>query len=92
MLSLTSQNWNGWNVFGIALLLGALLLLVSAPLAFILQRQVEGELWNILAGSLVSSLITPFEALVLGVLYFRLLDIETAQPPPSLSGAPVYGD
>ena len=66
---------NGWKVFGIVLLLGLILVGLSFPFALTLGRQVEGEVADLLVGSLVSSFVTPFEALVLGVLYYRLLDL-----------------
>lgn len=69
---------NGWKVFGIVLLLCLILIGISFPLALALGRQVEGEVAHLLVDSLVSSLTTPFEALVLGVLYHRLLDLQGA--------------
>ena len=74
---------NGWKVFGVVLLLGLILVGISFPLALALQRQVEGEVAHVLVGSLVSSFITPFEALVLGVLYYRLRELEGQEPAPS---------
>jgi uncharacterized membrane protein len=74
---------NGWKVFGIAVLLGLILVGVSFPVALILQRQVEGAVAHLLIGSLVSSVVTPLEALVLGVLYYRLLEIKGQEPPPA---------
>jgi len=68
---------NGWKVFATLLLLG-LILVVSFLIALLLQRQVEGAVPNILFGSLVSSFTTPFMALVVGALYFRLVDLERA--------------
>jgi hypothetical protein len=81
---------NGWRVFCVVLLLALFMLLVSFPLALILQRHLEGDLADVVAGALVSSLTTPLVALAVGVLYFRLREGDPAPPDsPSLSQTPV---
>ncbi len=77
---------NGWKVLGIVLLLGLILVGIGFPISFVLHRQVAGDVAPLLVNSLVSSLISPFQALVLGVLYYRLLDIEQnrQEQPPSV--------
>jgi hypothetical protein len=67
---------NGWKVFGILLLLN--LILLGIPLVLVFGHPVEAEVARRLIGALVSSFITPFAALVIGALYYRLLDIEEA--------------
>lgn len=74
---------NGWKVFGTLLLLGLILVGIGFPVALLLQRQVEGEVAHRLIGDLVSSFITPFQALVLGVLYYRLRDLERRSATPA---------
>jgi hypothetical protein len=69
---------NGWKVLGVVLLLG-LILVASSPIPFLLQRQVDGPVPHILIGSLVSSFVAPLQVLVLGALYYRLLDLERAE-------------
>jgi len=78
---------NGWKVLGVVLLLG-LLLAVSAALALLLHRHAAGPVVSILFGSLLSSVIAPIQMLVLGVLYFRLLDIERERPAESVLEQP----
>jgi len=68
---------SNWKVLGVFLLQG-LLLLGSAALALLLQGKVGRDVAEILLGSLVSAFVTPIEVLVLGVLYYRLLDLERA--------------
>lgn len=67
---------NGWKVFGIVLLLGLILVGVGFPLVLLLGRLFEGELARRLIGVLVSSFTAPYLALVVGALYYRLLDLE----------------
>lgn len=67
---------NGWKVFAIVLLLGLILVGVSLLLVFVLRHQVGGEVAHRLIGALISSFTTPYAALVIGALYFRLLDLE----------------
>lgn len=81
---------NGWKVLGVVLLLG-LLLVGSAALALLLHRQATGPVVGILFGSLVSAFVTSLEALVLGVLYFRLLDLERERPAESVLEQPGDG-
>ncbi|HWO84006.1 MAG TPA: hypothetical protein VNM38_09510 [Solirubrobacterales bacterium] len=65
---------NGWKVFGIILLLGLILVGISFPLVVLVGHQM-GELARRLTGALISSFTTPFAALVVGALYYRLLDL-----------------
>jgi len=67
---------NGWKVFGVVLLLT--LLLVGPGAIALLLHQVAGPVVSILFGALVSAFVTPLQALVLGAVYFRLLEIERA--------------
>jgi hypothetical protein len=69
---------SGWKVLGIVLLLGLLLIGTSVSLVFVLGHQIEAEVARRLIGALISSLTTPFGALVIGALYYRLLDLERA--------------
>lgn len=69
---------NGWKVFGIVLFLGLIVFGISFPLVFALGNGVEAEVARRLIGALVSSFTTPFTALVLGALYYRLLDLKRA--------------
>jgi hypothetical protein len=65
---------NGWKVLGIVLLLGLILLGTTLPFAFL----GEDEVVRRVIGALVSSFTTPYAALVIGALYYRLLDLERA--------------
>ncbi len=69
---------NGWKVFGIVLLLGLIVIAITVPFVFLLGHQFAEEVARRLIGVLVSSVTTPLMALVIGALYFRLLEIERA--------------
>jgi hypothetical protein len=69
---------NGWKVFGIILLLGLILVVTGLPFVFLHLHHVGGEVVRHLLRALVSSVTTPFTALVIGALYYRLLDLERA--------------
>ena len=73
---------NGWKVFGIILLLGLIFAGTSLPSLFLHVHQVGGELVRRLFGALVSSVATPFMALVIGALYYRLLDLSSTHGLP----------
>jgi hypothetical protein len=66
---------NGWKVLGVVLLLSLILFGISFPLVFGIRDQVGGDLGRRLIGDLVSSFTTPYAALVIGALYYRLLDL-----------------
>ena len=66
----------GWKVFGIVLLLVLILAVTSLPL-ILLGPQFDSVVRR-LVGALVSSFVTPFLLLVIGDLYYRLLDLEQA--------------
>jgi hypothetical protein len=69
---------NGWKVLGIVLLLSLILFGVSFPLVFGLRDHVGGEVGRRLIGALVASFTTPYAALAIGALYYRLLDLGKA--------------
>jgi hypothetical protein len=69
---------NGWKVFGIILLLCLILVGTSLPFVFLHLHHVGGGLARRLASVLVSSVTSPFMVLVIGALYYRLLDLERA--------------
>jgi hypothetical protein len=69
---------NGWKVFGIVLLLGLILLGTTLPLVFLLGHGTGADVVRRLIGALVSSFVTPFSLLVIGALYYRLLDLQRA--------------
>ena len=73
----------GWKVLGIVFLLSLILVGIGFPISFVLHRQVDGDVATLLINSLVSSFISPFQSLVLGVLYYRLLDIEQNRAEPA---------
>jgi hypothetical protein len=72
----------GWPVFGtvvvaflIALVAGVVFLLIANSIA-------DGPIIRIVFSALASMITAPIEALVASVLYFRLLGIKAAAPPP----------
>jgi hypothetical protein len=66
---------NGWKVFGIVLLLVLIVVVTTLPL-FLLGPHIEPGVVRRLIGTLVSSFVSPFLFLVIGALYYRLLDLE----------------
>jgi hypothetical protein len=74
---------NGWPVFGalvVAIVIAAAATLVLAALA---QSLAGGPLLEIVFGAIAVTATAPIDALIAGVLYYRLLGIErTAAPPP----------
>ncbi|HVD39366.1 MAG TPA: hypothetical protein VNC15_11090 [Solirubrobacterales bacterium] len=84
----------GWKVFGIILpprpdfLLGLILVATGLPFFFLHYHHVGGELARRLLSALVSAVTTPFTLLVIGALYYRLLDLEGQESVPS-AGASV---
>lgn len=74
---------DGWKVFAVLLLLG-LILVVTIASVLLLNSQVDLDVAPRLIGHLVSSFTTPYTALVVGALYFRLLDFERERPAESV--------
>jgi hypothetical protein len=66
---------NGWKVFGIILLLSLIVVVTGLPFVFLHLHHVGGELEWRLVRALVSSVTDPFMVLVIGALYYRLLDL-----------------
>lgn len=74
---------NGWPVFGalvVAIVIAAAATLVLAALA---QSLAGGPLLEIVFGAIAVTATAPIDALVAGVLYYRLLAIERTATPPA---------
>jgi len=96
---------NGWNVFGILIITFLILFAAQLVLALILSA-LPTELSNAISTVVAGALISPFQALVVTTIYFRLVGVESgvapAQPqwpggepawpqqPGSPSGEPPY--
>ncbi|HEU5106526.1 MAG TPA: hypothetical protein VFU11_11880 [Solirubrobacterales bacterium] len=78
---------DGWKVFAVLLLLGLILVVTIAPVV-LLNSQVDLDVASRLIGHLVSSFTTPYTALVVGALYFRLLDLKRGRPAESVLEQP----
>jgi hypothetical protein len=74
---------SGWRVLGVVVLLGMIFLLAGILLTRVIGQEVEGAAAKVLLGSLFSAVMGCLEAFVLGVLYYRLLDIERERAEPA---------
>ena len=97
---------NGWNVFGILVITFLILFAVQLILGLILSPLNSTALTNAISTVVAGALISPFQALVVTTIYFRLIGVESgtapAQPqwpggeppypqqPGSPSGGPPY--
>jgi hypothetical protein len=74
---------NGWRVFGVAVAIGAILVVAGVIFFAMATAIASGPIVRIVFNALGSTLTAPIEGLVASVLYFRLLAIErTAAPAP----------
>jgi hypothetical protein len=71
---------SGWPVFWSVIAAFLIVIVVSVGLAAILISVADEPLLLIVAEALFSTFTVPLPALVAAVLYFRLLEIEDAQP------------
>jgi hypothetical protein len=73
---------NGWQVFGVILV--AFLIATIAGFVFlaIANAIANGPIVRIVFSAIASTLTAPIQGLVAAVLYFSLLRIQGAQPPP----------
>lgn len=65
---------NGWKVVGIVLLLVLIVVATGLPL-FLLGPHLDAVVRRLI-GALISACVNPFSFLVIGALYYRLLDLE----------------
>jgi len=71
---------NGWNVFGILIITFLILFAVQLVLALILSS-LPTELSNAISTVVAGALISPFQALVVTTIYFRLVGVESGVAP-----------
>lgn len=76
---------NGWNVFGVIVLMFLLVFVFSAIAAGI--ASAGGDVVRLLVGWAATVLVAPIAALASAVLYFALRDAQGAEQPPAQTQA-----
>ena len=81
---------NGWNVFGVIVVVWILVVIGSAAFAALGEAIADGPILRIVFSALASTITAPIAALVASVLYFRLRAIE-GEPAAAEAAPPTVG-
>jgi hypothetical protein len=74
---------NGWRVFWTIIIAGTIALVFYLGFLAVAAAVAEGPIVLAVFSALASTVIAPFGALLVAVLYFRLLGLHNEPPPPA---------